>query len=414
MAFTVVKLARGAASWAVVDERGGEHPDAAAFLATLRRDDRSAHTLRAYAFGIAHFLTWLEARSIALEDVTRAVIGSYVVDFRASPKGGAAGMAAVGEQGVDGAERTPRTVNHRLTVLSRFFGYLVERDREAGTGVWCLRRNPVPERKRVGPRQAGMIGRDAPRREQRAEMRMREPRRLPRAIEPRVAASLIAAARSWRDKALVTLLWRTGQRIGDWGDSEADGHGVLGMRLRDFDRAAGMVVVRLKGARDEHRVPVTPDFWPLFDRYLLGERGAGPGCEAAWLGSRRGRGRPLRYSAFESALRALGASVGVSVHAHMFRHAVAQAVVESSGVEVAQALLGHQQISTTIDIYTGVDMSRLVQAVAHAKDLFALDARGSERAERGQAGAIGPDGRYVFAYDAVTIAELERIASDGA
>ena len=40
-------------------------------------------------------------------------------------------------------------------------------------------------------------------------------------------------------------------------------------RLTDFDRRRSTITVRLKGARDEHRVPVTGDFWPVFDRYLL-------------------------------------------------------------------------------------------------------------------------------------------------
>jgi integrase len=370
--------------------------------------------------GVVHFLTWLDARSIALDDVTRAAFGSYVAEFRFGPKAGAAAEALASRDRVDRempgtvAQRQPRTVNHRLTVLGRFFGHLIERDSERGGGTWFGRRSPVPERKRLGPRQAGVMGRDAPRRGRRAEMRMREPKRLPRAIEPQVAAGLIGAARSWRDKALLTLLWRTGQRVGDCGEGEADGHGVLGMRLSDFDWVEGMVVVRLKGARDEHRVPVTPDFWPLFDRYLISERGCWPGCNAAWMGSRRGRGRPLSYAAFESALRALAAGTGVSVHAHMFRHAVAQAVVECSGIEVAQALLGHRQISTTIDIYTGAETPRLVEAVAHTKDLFDLDTRAGGRADRASTAAIGPGGSYVFNYDAITIAELEQIASDGA
>ncbi len=420
MTFTVERVAREAGCWAVVDERGEQHADVASFLATLGRDDRSPHTVRSYALGVAHFLTWLDARSIALGEVTPAVIGSYVADYRLAHKGGAVCQPAgrpdrVGGEVPEAVERRqPRTVNHRLTVLGRFFGHLIERDMERGGGAWHGRRNPVPERRRVGLRQAGVMGRDAPKRGRRAEMRMREPKRLPRAIDPEVAASLIAAARSWRDKALLTLLWRSGQRIGDWGDGKGDAHGVLGMRLRDFHRVEGMVVVRLKGARDEHRVPVTPDFWPLFERYLVMERGDWPVCEAAWMGLRRGWGRPLRYAAFESGLRALSASIGAEVHAHMFRHAVARAVVESSGVEVAQALLGHRQISTTIDIYAGVDTTRLVHAVADAKDLFDLDARRCDRARSGAAGAIGPDGRYVFGYDAVTIAELEQIASERA
>jgi hypothetical protein len=79
---------------------------------------------------------------------------------------------------------------------------------------------------------------------------------------------------------------------------------------------------------------------------------------------------------------------------------------------VAQALLGHRQISTTIEIYTGVETSRLVEAVAHTKDLFDLDTRGGGRADRASSAAIGPGARYVFDYDAITIAELEQIASD--
>jgi hypothetical protein len=93
-------------------------------------------------------------------------------------------------------------------------------------------------------------------------------------IEPAAVAALMEAARSARDRALLTLLWRCGQRIGDWS-AEHGRHGVLGMRLGDLDRASSMIVVSLKGARDEHRVPVSADFWPLFAAYLPEERGLG-------------------------------------------------------------------------------------------------------------------------------------------
>lgn len=357
-------------------------------------------------------MSWLDERGIALGDVTRAVVGEYLHDFRFGSKGGSVRASEIHAGEVNprtrkpyaSVERQPRTVNHRLTVIGRFFAHLLARDTERGEGRWLGRENPAPERRRVGPRPAGMIGRDAPWRGRRDEMRLREPRR----IDPALAGELIAGSRSWRDRALLTLLWRTGQRVGDW--EEADGHGVLGMRLTDFHRSEGMIVVRLKGARGEHRVPVTEDFWPLFQRYLLGQRGDWPGCDAAWLGERRRRGRPLRYSAFEAALRALGRRIGANVNAHMFRHAVAQAVVEASGAEVAQALLGHRQVSTTIDAYSHIDSGRLVEGVIHAKNLFDLD--GTEAAPMvvpasAPNAAIGPGGRDAFDYDAVTIAELE-------
>ncbi len=58
---------------------------------------------------------------------------------------------------------------------------------------------------------------------------------------------------SSRNKALLTLLWRTGQRIGDWNELHGC-HGLLGLRLADVDERTATVLVRLKGARDEHRV----------------------------------------------------------------------------------------------------------------------------------------------------------------
>lgn len=65
----------------------------------------------------------------------------------------------------------------------------------------------------------GMSERDAPRCGRRGELRQRVPRTLPRRVQPEVARALIDAAVSWRDTALLTLLWRTGQRIGDWSET---------------------------------------------------------------------------------------------------------------------------------------------------------------------------------------------------
>lgn len=97
----------------------------------------------------------------------------------------------------------------------------------------------------------------------RGELRRRVSQRLPARAEPDAVAALVEAARSARDRALVTLFWRCGQQIGDWSE-EHGRHGVLGMRLGDLDRASSTIVVALKGARDENRVPVSADFWPLF------------------------------------------------------------------------------------------------------------------------------------------------------
>jgi integrase len=229
-------------------------------------------------------------------------------------------------------------------------------------------------------------------------MRRREPRKLPRDLDPADVQRLIDAAPSWRDRALLLLLSRTGQRIGDWSD-EHGRHGVLGMTLADLDRRTSTVTVLLKGARDEHRVPVTAPFWVAFDRYFSEERGDAP-TEAVWVGSRRGRGRPLTYGAFEAGLRLLAGKVGIPVTAHMFRHTVATALVEHSGVAVAQAVLGHAHVGTTVDVYAHVDRNSLVEAVSAFEQRPVVD---RTRTQAGQE-------KYAFHYDLRTIEELEAVA----
>jgi site-specific recombinase XerD len=368
-----------------VDGSGGAAA-ADAFLEWLAERGRGSYTQRSYAFALAHFLRWLGGRGIALDDVDRVAVVAYVSEFR---RGQGDGVAA---------GRAPRTVNHRLSVLASFFEFLID----SGTSGWAARGSPVPGGGRVLAGH-GMPGRDAPLRGRRSELRQRVALVMPARVEADVAVRLIAAAVSRRDRALLTLLWRTGQRIGDW--SQVHGrHGVLGMRLADLDRRAGTIVVRLKGARDEHRVPVSSDFWPLFADYVREERGLGAPEDPAWIGLRRGRGGPLSYAAFESQLRYLGAKVGVRVTAHMFRHALAQALVDTAGLKVAQEVLGHAHVSTTARSYARVDEAAMVRALEAARQV--MDASEPRPRPDGEPGAAG----FVFPYDADTLAELDAAA----
>ncbi|HEX6685676.1 MAG TPA: tyrosine-type recombinase/integrase [Candidatus Limnocylindrales bacterium] len=342
---------------------------------------RSGYTLRSYRLGLTDFTGWLANEGVALAEVQRRHVEAYVA------------KSAVG--------RAATAVNHRLSVLASFFAFLIRRDSEVGEGAWAGRISPVPAQPDAEAVLHRMAGRDALVRRGRAELRRRAPRRLPREVDPDVAELLVREAGSWRDRAILLLLMRAGQRVGDW-HPEHGRHGVLGMRLADFDGRRSAITVRLKGARDEHRVPVTGDFWPVFDRYLAEERGDPP-TDAAWVGHRRGAGKPLRYSAFEAALRYLGDRLGVRVTPHMFRHGLAQQVYETSGVKVAQEILGHRHVSTTADAYAHVDQQAMVTALA-----------GVEARRRAQlaipAEQIVAGQRYAFAYDPSTIVELEAVA----
>jgi site-specific recombinase XerD len=381
----------------VVDPDGAPVAAINDFLGYLEQCARSPYTVRAYARGLAHFVTWLCDAGVDIDAVTRPIVGRYI--------------GAFGRESIRKASRTDRlptsdgrqarTVNHRLSVLASYFTFRIRQDEDRGAGAWRHHTNPVatPDEVNVHHR---LTGRDQPVRERRREFRRRVPRRLPARLDPLLVERLIATAVSWRDKAILTLLCRTGQRIGEWSDINGR-HGLLGMALSDVDERQRTITVRLKGARQDHRVPVTDDFWPLFHRYLDAERRPLAGTTAVWVAQRRGHGVPLSYAAFESALRLLGRKVGATVRAHQFRHTVAQGILETSGnLKVAQALLGHAHLSTTADLYLTVDPRALVDAVAAVK--ARTDAAPDGQRQRGET----PRAQYAFAYDALTIEELER------
>jgi site-specific recombinase XerD len=351
--------------------------DVEAFVEHLVVLGRSSYTVRSYRLGVEHFRRWLTPGS--LDEVTRSVVGDYVAAF--------------------GPGRAARTVNHRVAAVAAFYGFLIERDRRRGRGRWLGAENPVPTGAVVGPAH-GMPGRDLPRRG-RLELRRREPRLLPRDLDPALAERIAVEQGSARDRAIVLLLLRTGQRIGDWSD-EHGRHGVLGMRGADVDRRRRTITVRLKGARDEHRVPVTDDWWPVLEEYLKQERGHAD-TPALWVGRRQAAGRPLRYPAFEASFRATTKRMGVRATPHMFRHTVAQMLIDTAGVHVAQQVLGHRHVSTTVEEYAHVDEEAMLTALVEV----------ARRQRRARLAVVQPAQRYAFSYSAETIAALDSLGPGG-
>ena len=319
-AFTLTQSEEDLSIFLVVGPDGLPVSTINAFLLHLSHCGRSAYTLRSYACGLAHFFGWLHTTGRHVDDVTPQAVEAYITFFSTETKGGAcpvdphkAGQINLRtRKSAPSVHRQPRTINHQLSVLASFFSYCIQQDTERGVGRWKHRANPVPASPSGNMNAHGMPGRDAPRRGKPAELRRRVPRRIPRQVDPSLAQQLIETATSWRDKAILTLLYRTGQRIGDWS-AFAGRHGILGMTLADIDERAGMITVLLKGARDEHRVPVTDDFWPLYHHYLREERHVDPSVSAVWVGLRKGKGHPLSYAAFESSLRYIGRKLGANV-----------------------------------------------------------------------------------------------------
>ncbi len=382
------------ASFRVCAAAGGSVASCDQFLIELSQRDCSVYTQRAYAIGLAHFFNWLYCSGLDPDQVTRQTVGNYIVEFSHGSKQG-----AVVSRSTPGP-RQARTINHRISVLASYFDYCIRCDTEDGQGKWNGRINPASGNPLAEVPRHGMVGRDLPsRKQQRDGFRRRTPHTLPRRLEPSEIHKLIETAASWCDKSILTLLSRTGQRIGDWS-TIAGRHGILGMTMEDLDRKRHTITVRLKGARDEHRVPVTDDFWPLLDKYLSNERRTSADASALWIAARKGLGKPLCYASFESSLRYIARKANVSVHPHLFRHTLAQGVLDATGnIKVAQEILGHSHLTTTTDLYMKVDQNAMVSALSQAK-------ASSDRSKENPRSS--PATQYAFAYDDETISELER------
>jgi integrase/recombinase XerC len=162
-----------------------------------------------------------------------------------------------------------------------------------------------------------------------------------------------------RDRALLTLLWRTGLRI-----SEA-----LDLRCHHVDAGTRRVTV-LHGKGDKRRTvgidagglfALQP--W-LFERAMLGIDPAAPlFCTI----QRPGRGGRIYPAYVRSKLHryALLARIPKRVHPHLFRHSLACSLIEEGfSLTDVQAQLGHSNPATTAIYLRGLGADKAFARVA--------------------------------------------------
>ena len=167
------------ASFRVCDARGVSVGSCDQFLTELSQRDCSAYTQRAYAIGLAHFFNWLHHAGGDPDRVTRQIVGSYIAEFARGSRQG-----AITSDGVQKA-RQPRTINHRISVLSSYFDYCIRCDTEDGRGPWNGRVNPASGNPLADAPRHGMMGRDLPQhRPHRDGFRRRVPRVVPQRLDP--------------------------------------------------------------------------------------------------------------------------------------------------------------------------------------------------------------------------------------
>lgn len=137
--------------------------------------------------------------------------------------------------GVRADRYAPSTINHRLAAVSGLFVFRTMRDPAAP--------NPVPKGREARPTEVernGLLGHLAARPKQRSALRLREPRRLPRALVRRETSDLLGSLRTWRDRAIAGLMLFSGLRSCE----------VLSLDVNDVDIGARWLRVTGMGAKE--------------------------------------------------------------------------------------------------------------------------------------------------------------------
>ncbi len=286
----------------------------------------------AYAFDLLAFARWLQGEGLALDAVTADSIVRYLGACRSAPVRGRPGGNVYSIRDGRSAGLAPSTINRRLVAISGLFGYREMLDPGAKT--------PVPrgrEARRVarGERSGELAHLARPR--PRSRLRLREPRRLPRALDRDELRALIGSLRTDRDRAIAGLMVFSGLRSAE----------VLSLHVRDVDIARGWVQVVGKGNK-ERRVPLDPGVASLIQTYLLVERPETTSTALFVVAKGPHRGEPLTAAGLRTIFRYHRSKSGVVAgHPHALRHSFGTALAEAgTDLAVIQALMGHDHIDS--------------------------------------------------------------------
>lgn len=270
------------------------------------------NTLTAQAYDLKVFFTVIPKPPA---QVTTSDVLAFIEAQRAPRRGANVVRLADGEVGLAAS-----TIKRRLATVTSLFDYLVAR------GI--VDRQVVP--RSMTPRSRSLRGSPL----------VRAPRRLPRILEPAEAVALLAALRTERDRAMVTLMLHAGLRRCE----------VLGLRFVDVQPGDQRVFIAEGKGGHRRIVPVVPAFFTHLAAYLAQERPAESEAEAVFVVLKGPtRGRRLTAAGLDEVLAGARRRAGLS-HAscHELRHTCFTRLREAGmTLEAIQAQAGHANLDTT-------------------------------------------------------------------
>lgn len=219
----------------------------------------------------------------------------------------------------DAAGCSDATINRRLAALSSLFSELHLLDPTS------FPQNPIhPSQRRRGSRQ------------RRWSLYRKPARRVPSVLSGDDLRTFFAALPSWRDRALVLLMWISCLRV-----SEA-----VTIRFQDIECGRRSIRIPATKANNARTVFMDQLTFAALNRYLDEERrNLFPDVDRIFVAFRgKARGRPLTVNAVQKMLHYYAEKSGLPhLHAHLFRHTgITQLVQQRMPEPAIRQLVGHR------------------------------------------------------------------------
>lgn len=356
----------GVVPFAVVDPDGCPVDPIQRFLRDFVARDRSAGSVRSYAFDLHRWWRFLVAVEVSWDQATSAEVRDFVLWLgqadkqrrhpRTRSRTTTGQVNPITRKRYQDDRYQPRTIRHSNAVLRSFYEFAI--DEKCGPLV-----NPVPRERPHGRRANAHHN---PLEPFRAEGRLRYnpklPRQHPRAVPDERWLELFARMRSNRDRAILALAVSSGARAGE----------LLGLRLTDIDWGDQLIQVRRKGSRAAQWLPASAEAFVWLRLYFdeIGESES-PNGFVWWTLRRRRVGpngrltrRQLDYDALRAVLRRANDALGTNWSMHDLRHTAAIRMAQSRKLSMrdVQAIMGHAHLTTT-QIYLVDDENAVLQRV---------------------------------------------------